>query len=129
MANLTLSAKSSVDTTSAQFAVQLGGALCGEDIAAGQALELRSDGKLYKHVNKAFIGIAPRPAKAGQPLTAYATGTRFKATDGGLTPGNIYYLSDTAGLIADAATTKDTKGTFYAVSTQDLVVRRAGPID
>jgi hypothetical protein len=126
MADLILSPRSSVDTTSNHFSQQLAGKVCGADIAAGQPMELRANGKLYPFANTgSFFGVSPRAAKTGQPVTAYAFACRFHAVDGGLIIGNTYYLSDVAGKIADAAGTVDTKGSFTAVSASDLVVTRS----
>lgn len=128
MPNITRSARANVDASTAQFAPQITGLLCGEDIAAGQACEIRNDGKIYKLAAGTFAGIAPKGAKATQPLTIFGTGCRFHAADGTLTVGALYYLSATAGEISDAATARDAQGAFLAVSKSDLVVLRTGKV-
>ncbi len=128
MADITISTRSSVDTTSAQFAQQHAGKVLGADVLAGQPLELRTDGKVYPFAGTTgavFFGISPRNAKALQPLTCYGLSTQFHAAEGTLTIGKTYYLSDTAGKIADAAGTKDANGSFFAVSVNDLIVTRS----
>jgi hypothetical protein len=128
MANITRSPRASVDTTSAQFAQQHAGKEYGEDIAAGQPMELRADGKVYRFAKTAgavFFGINPRQGRTGQPVTAYGLSTQFRAAEGTLTIGATYYLSDTVGEIADAAGTKDAVGSFFAVGTNDLIVTRS----
>lgn len=128
MANITISTRASVDTTSAQFAQQHAGKLTGEAIAAGQPLELRADGKIYKFAgtaNSVFFGIAPRSAAIGAPLTCYGLSIQFRAAEGTLVVGKLYYLSDTAGQIADAAGTKDSTSSFIAVSINDLILTRS----
>lgn len=128
MANIIRSSRASVDTTSAQFAQQHAGKILGEDIAAGQPMELRPDGKLWRFfgtTGAVFFGIAPRSGRAGQPMTAFGFSTQFRAAEGTLTIGKTYFLSDTVGEIADAAGTKDTGGSFFAVGTSDLIVTRS----
>lgn len=128
MANIVRTTKGSVGGTSAQFAQQHAGRLLGEDIAASQPMELRADGKIYRFAGTAgavFLGISPRTAKAGQPITAYGLSTQFRAAEGTLVIGKLYYLSDTVGEIADAAGTKDTTSTFFAINTSDLIVTRS----
>lgn len=128
MANIVRSTRASVDTTSAHFAQQHAGKTLGEDVAAGQPMELRTNDRLYRFVGTAgavFFGIAPRSGRTGQPMTAYGLSTQFKAAEGTLTIGKIYFLSDTAGEIGDAAGTKDTAGSFFAVNTSDLIVTRS----
>jgi len=128
MANIIISPRSSIDTTSAQFAQQHAGKLLGEDVLAGQPLELRADGLVYRWVGTTgaqFFGISPRKAAKGQPITCYGLSIQFLAAEGTLITGKTYFLSDAAGQIGDAAGTKDTTGSFFAVSTRDLICTRS----
>ncbi|SMB93322.1 hypothetical protein [Deinococcus hopiensis] len=128
MTNIVRSPRASVDTTSAQFAQQHAGKILGEDVAAGQPMELRPDGKLWRFAgtaNSVFFGIAPRSGRTGQPMTAYGLSTQFRAADQTLTIGKTYFLSDTVGEISDTAGTKDANGSFFAVGTSDLIVTRS----
>jgi hypothetical protein len=128
MANITRSPRASVDTTSAQFAQQHAGKILGEDVAAGQPMEMRTNGQLYRFVGTTgavFFGIAPRSGRTGQPMTAYGLSVQFRASEVALTIGKTYFLSDTVGEIADTAGTKDSTGSFFAVNANDLILTRS----
>ena len=91
----------------------ISGALAGETIAAGDALYLNADGRLYKasgaaaNANARVVGFAPKAAYAGEAVTAYRN-VRFQYGSG-MTPGTRLYLSGTvAGGLADAASTGGT---------------------
>ena len=126
MANITISARASVDANTAMVAAQVSGLLAGEDIAAGTPVYIKaSDNKLYKYASgEAFAGIAARTVKTGQALTVFGIGTRFHASDTALT-ANTYYVG-AAGTISDAATAVDARGAFIRVSANDLLVVAAG---
>ena len=126
MANVTLSPKSTVDTTTAQFAQHISGKVAGADIVAGQPVEIRTDDKLYPLATGPFVGIAPRTAKAGQALTVYGTGVRFHASDTNLAA--LVYYAGAAGTISDAATALDDQGAFIRVGLRDLMVVRTGKL-
>ena len=127
MSAVTLSANSSVDLSTAMYAMQLSGKVAAENIDAGMPVCLKSDGKLYKYAaGQFFIGIAARTVRTGQALTVFGTGARFHVSDAGaLTMGALYYVKD-AGVIETAASASDTVGAFIAVSAKDLQVIRVG---
>lgn len=85
--------------------------LVGEDIAAGDACYVKSDGKIWRSngtANDAVAvvdGFAPMAAKVAQrqPLSLY-TEANFNY-GAGLSPGTFVYLFTTAGAIGTATTT------------------------
>ena len=128
MANITISTRSSVDTSTALYAGHISGKVAGADVTAGQPLYLKqSDDKLYPFATgEAFAGIAARNAKAGQPVTAYNINVRFHASDAALT-AKVYYVG-AGGVISDTATTDDTRGAFLRVGPNDLTIIAAGKL-
>lgn len=131
MALVTRIAKPSVDTSTAQFAPQIPDLIAGEDIDAGACCYIKSsDGKVYMSngtaANEAaeFIGMSPRAAKLGEPVTVFGIGTRFRYGTG-LTPGDKYFVAATAGRLDTAATTGGTVAVARAVTAQDVVIIRA----
>lgn len=115
-----------VDTRTAMYAQQNTGLVAAEDIGAGHAVRIGTGFKVYKAKagDARFDGIAPKDAKAGQPVTIFGIGTRFHATEDTLTPV-LYYLSATAGLFSDTATGSG-KAVARAVSPHDLEIIRVG---
>lgn len=132
MADLAKSSKASIDATTAMLAPQISGLIAGENIPVMSPCYIKaSDGKVYRTSGAAAnelarcAGICPRAANATEPVTLFGLGTRFSYSDGLLTPGALYFISATAGLIADAASTGDAVGVFQAVTTEDLRIVRA----
>ena len=132
------SASASMDTASAEQVVA-GNIYAGEDLDAVAPCYIKSDGKVYMCDGVAdaeaakFVGFTARATKLGQPVTLFGAGTRFKY-GAGLTPGTLLYLAENdgvynldAGVLDDAATTGDTKGTAMVVSATDIVVCRVDP--
>lgn len=115
-----------VDARTAMYAQQNTGLVAAEDIGAGMAVRIGTGFKVFKAKagDARFDGIAPKNAKAGQPITIFGIGTRFHATEGTLTPA-LYFLSATAGLFSDTATGAG-KPVARAVSVHDLEVIRVG---
>jgi len=106
---------------------RLSGLLAGEAIAAGDALYIKSDGKLWKATGAAnnaaakVVGFAPQAASVGEACTAYFD-VNFNYGSG-LTPGARYYLSGaTAGALADAASTGGLTPIAYAVDATRIRV-------
>lgn len=105
---------------------RVSGLLAGEAIAAGDALYIKSDGKLWKATGTAnnaaakVIGFAPQAASSGEACTAcFDVNFNYGA---GLTPGARYYLSATAGALADAASTGGLTPVAYAVDATRIHV-------
>lgn len=90
----------------------LSGLKAGEAIAAGDACYIKSDGLAWKSTGAAanaaaqVYGYACQAASVGEAVTlAYDVRFRYGS---GMTPGTKIFLSATAGLIGDAATTGGT---------------------
>ncbi|MEM3609348.1 MAG: hypothetical protein QW076_00355 [Candidatus Anstonellales archaeon] len=77
--------------------------ILGENVSNGNALAVRSDGKIYKADSTsqancdAFVGIANADGIAGESAVYITAG--FKTDYNGLTPGTVYYLTNTPGVI------------------------------
>ncbi len=90
----------------------LSGLKAGEAIAAGDVCYIKSDGLIWKSTGAAanaaaqVYGYACQAASVGEAVTL-AWDVRFRY-GAGLTPGTKIFLSATAGLIGDAATTGGT---------------------
>lgn len=111
MATLTRSSSASMDASTGMFAVQITGLVAGEALDAGAACYIKtSDGKVYMSNGTAatepaeFVGFAPRAAAAGEPITLFSLGARFRYGTS-LSPGAQLFVSATAGKLDDAATT------------------------
>jgi hypothetical protein len=98
---------------------QIPGLLAGEAIAAGDLCYIKNDGKVWKangtSANAAakVRGMAMVAADVGESVTLYhGVNVRYGAS---LTPGADLFLSATAGLIVDAATTGGTAPIGFVV--------------
>lgn len=113
MATLTASGTPSLATALPCRAHDISGLLCGEALAAGDLVYIKSDGKLWKsngtsnNAAAACVGITLVAAQVGEAASAYFdVVVRYAA--GSLTPGAKLYVSATAGKIDDASTTGGT---------------------
>jgi hypothetical protein len=111
MAVVTRDTRAHYDASTAALAFQISGLIAGEDINAGEAAYIKAaDGKIYRSLGAAaneaakVDGFSPRDAKAGQALTLYGRGTRFRWATG-LTPGANLYLGAAVGTLDTAPTT------------------------
>jgi hypothetical protein len=127
MADLTRSASASMDASTGMYAVQVTGLLLGEDCDAVDAMYIKTaDGLLWVADGSAadeeaeFIGFTPRAGKAGQPMTVYSCGARFRYGTG-LSPGAKLYLSATEGILADAASTGGVRQIAVVINTTDIL--------
>lgn len=117
----------SLDTSTGQFASQIPDLVAGEALSAGMAVYIKSDGKLWKSngtaatAPSAFVGIVAADAAAGDAVTAFGVGTRFRYASG-MTPGVPLYISTTAGSLADAATTGGTLPVARVVTATDIII-------
>ncbi|HEX8387070.1 MAG TPA: hypothetical protein VF576_12845 [Rubricoccaceae bacterium] len=138
MANVVRSPNASFDGLTAIRNGQMLPTLPGNPLRAGEALDpaapvyiKSSDGKLYMSSGAAaneaaeVIGFTGKSYVAGEPVTPFRNGTVIKYADGTLTPGNKYFISATAGRLADAATTGDALGVAIALDASNLLVTRA----
>ena len=137
MTVVTKSTSPSMDANQARQ-VAAGNLYAGEDLGAVAPCYIKaSDGKVYMSdgasSNEAakFHGFTARETLAGEPVTLFGAGTRFKFSSG-MTPGATLYIAASdvytdAGNLDTAATTGDSKGTAFAVSATDIVVCRTDP--
>ena len=117
-----------MDASTAMFAPQISGLIAGEDINVGAPCYIKAaDGKIYNSngvaANEAakVDGFAPRNAKAGQALTLFGKGARFRWSTG-LTPGQNLFLGATAGGLDTAATTGGLVAIARAINDTDIRV-------
>jgi len=137
MAVIEKSASPSIDANQANQ-VAAGNLYAGEDLAAVSPCYIKgSDGKVYMSDGAAsneaakFHGFVARETLAGEPVTLFGAGSRFKYSSG-MTPGATLYIAvadvyTDAGNLQDATSTGDTKGTAFAVNGTDIVVCRTDP--
>jgi hypothetical protein len=111
MADIAKSGTPSLATVTTQVN-SFAGLKAGEAIAAGDACYIKSDGLAWKSTGAAanaaaqVYGYACQAASVGEAVTlAWDVRFRYGAA---LTPGTKIFLSATAGLIGDAATTGGT---------------------
>ncbi len=97
------------------------GLTAGEDIAAGDACYIASDGTIRRSDGTAAgaaataHGIAARAAKAGEAVTLFRYVEFHYGT--GLTPGAPLYVAATAGRLDSAATTGGTTPVAFCVDS------------
>lgn len=132
MALITRSANASIDG-SQNKQLLAGEVFAGENLDAAAPCYIKSsDGKIYMGngtaANEAaeIAGFTPRAYQAGEPVTLFGLGTRFRYGSG-LTPGDVYFLAATAGRLDSVPTTGDSNGMAIAVSATDIVVIAASP--
>lgn len=100
--------------------------IAATDLASGDMVYLTTSETFAKcdgtanDVKAKWFGMITRAAKSGQPVTAYKGVEMNYAT--GLTPSARYYLSTTAGALADSATTGGDVPCAYAVSATTIMV-------
>jgi hypothetical protein len=104
----------------------ISGLLAGEAIAAGDACYIKSDGKIWKSTGASanaaakVDGFAAKAASLNEAVTlVFDVNLRYGA---GLTPGARVYLSATAGLLEDAATTGGTAPIGFCVDATRIRV-------
>jgi hypothetical protein len=137
MAVVAKTAKPSIDANQANQVVA-GNLYAGEDLEAAAPCYIKaSDGKVYMSDGAAsneaakFHGFTARVTKAGEPVTLFGAGSRFKYS-AGMTPGATLYIAAVdaytdAGNLQTTASTGDSKGTAFAVNATDVVVCRVDP--
>jgi len=125
------STKASIDANTAMKAPQITGLIAGENIAVCDACYIKAaDGKVYRCSAAAadekarLAGVAPRAAKAGEPITLFSLGLLFKYSDASLVPGAIIFLAEAAGALSTTATTGDAVGVGQAVDTNNIRITR-----
>lgn len=130
MADIAKSGTPSVSTPAPPPNCKLSGLLAGEDIAAGDACYVKSDGKVWRSTGAAanaaakVRGFAAQAAKSGEAVTLFWDVTFGYGAS--LTPGADYFLSGaTAGALADAASTGGTAPVGYAIDDKRIAVMRS----
>jgi len=130
MALVTRIALASIDLTSAMFAAQIADLLAGEAIDVAAPCFIKSaDGLLYMSNGTAddedaeIVGFSASPASAGQPVTVFGKGARFRYGSG-LTPGAQFFIAATAGRLDTAATTGGLIAVAQVLTDTDIRVIR-----
>jgi len=132
MADITKAADAHIDASTAMFAGQLTGSLiAGEALGAVNPCYISTaDGKVYNSIGTAANnaaqcdGFTPVAYAAGEAVTLFGVGTRFRYASSGLTPGANYYVSVTAGggKLGDAPSTGGTRPVARAINATDIYV-------
>lgn len=129
MALVTRDAAASVDTSTALLDKQIPDLLAGEDLDIAAPCYIKSDGLVYMSNGTAanaaagVDGFAARTCKAGQPITLFGLGVRFRYSSG-LTPGATLFVGTTKGRLDTAATTGDAVGVAKVINDTDIRVTR-----
>ena len=129
MTLLTRNSDASMDTSTGQFAPQLTGLICGEDIDPAapcyiknaDGLVYMADGTALDEKTKQYAGFSPRAAKSGQPITLFGTGARF-SYGSALSIGIGLFIGATKGRLDSAATTGCWHPIARTISATDIVV-------
>jgi hypothetical protein len=130
---VTKSATASIDVSTGVVNFPLTGLVAGEDIALCDLVYIKSDGKIWRATAAAAnaaakaIGIAPRAAKAGQPITVFPGPNQVvRYSDAGFgTPGVLLFVGETAGALSSIATTGDAVGFAQVVDSSNIRLIRA----
>ena len=128
MANVTRVAGASMDASTGMFAPQISGDLyAGEALNAVAPCRIHTDGKVYmsngtaNNASAGFDGFTPKAYTIGEPVTLFGVGARFRYGSG-MTPDTDLYVSGTAGLLSDTATTGGLVAIARTVSSTDIRV-------
>jgi hypothetical protein len=130
MALVARDSRASLDVSTGMYADQVSPLRAGEDLDAAAPCRIHSDGLVYMSngaaadANAKFDGFTPKAYKAGEPLTLFGAGARFRYSNGGLTPSQDLYIGATAGRLDDAATTGDAVGVARAIDASDIRITR-----
>ena len=106
---------------------RINGIKAGEDIAAGDACYIKSDGYAWRCDGTAadakakFRGMAAGAAQAGEAITLWHDVVFHYGS--GMTPGQSFYVAATAGRLDSAATTGGTVEVAYAIDATRIFVR------
>lgn len=131
MSLVTRVSNANIDMSSGLYAPQIADLIAGEalDVAAPCHIDA-TDGLVYMSngtaadADAAIDGFTPRAVASGEPVTLFGLGTRFRYSDGNLTPGAKYYLGATDGRLDTAATTGDAVGVAKAINAYDIRIIR-----
>lgn len=131
MALLAKDTAASADASILMYLPQITGLIAGAAIdpaapcyiKASDGLVYMSDGTAANEAAKISGWNCRASVAAGQPVTLYGRGARFRYGTG-LTPGARYFLGTTAGRLDTAATTGDAVGVAEAINATDIRVTR-----
>lgn len=124
MADLTRIASPSFDGANPALP-KITGLVAGEALTIGDLVYIKSDGKVWKTVGSAAtapakaVGMVGLDCSVNEACTILARGWRWNYSTG-LTPGAKYYVSGTAGLLSDVATTGGTTPVAFAITATDI---------
>lgn len=113
MADITKLAIAGIDgVTAIECGLKISELFAGEVLGALDAVYIEDDGTVMKAVSTEaaadgsakFDGFVAKSCAIGEPVTIFSTNNILTKYAAGLTPGAFYYVSDTAGKIADAST-------------------------
>ena len=103
--------------------------VAGEDISACESVYISGANTVRKasSVNtisgeSKFIGLAPKDYKAGEPMTVFGVGSRFKYSVG-MIAGDYLYVSSTAGKLTDEGNAADRPVAIVLNSTDIQIIR------
>lgn len=132
MTLLTRASDAKIEAVSAVYAPQLAGDLyAGEDLDPVAPCHIEADGLVYMSNATAadadanIDGWTMKGYSTGQPVTLFGPGVIAKYSDGGLTPGDTYYVGATDGRLDDAPTTGDPNGCARAKDESHIRIFRA----
>lgn len=118
-----------LDTVSAvRGGLQITELFAGEALVSGDGVYIKSDGKVWKAVSTAveatnvaaFAGVVVRDYPVGAPVTIFGQGCVIQL--GTVTPGQLLYVSDTAGLFATTKVATADTAKAKAISTTAIVI-------
>lgn len=121
MAIVTIGSNVSVDANQPVFTITV---TAVEDIDAGMACTLDSDGKAKKAANTdTFVGFAILPAKAGKKVTLYRM-AKIVEYSTSMAEGTVLYMAGAGdeGKLSDAAIVPGDPAVALIVSTTDIIV-------
>jgi hypothetical protein len=129
MADLTILDDVSADVRSAQVAVFAYFNKAGEKLNKFSPCRVDDDGMVYMSDSTVctisgisdFIGFNCAEIASGDPVTLYGKGLRI-ASYAEVTPGAMFYVSNTAGALSDAKVAANDTPVAIAISTSDLLV-------
>lgn len=129
MSLVTRSADASMDASTGMMAPQITGLIAGSNLDVAAPCYIASTGLVHMCDATAadalavMAGFTPRAVKAGQPVTLYSAGARFRYGTG-LTPGAKLFVGATAGRLDDAPTVGDPVGVAQVITPTDIRVTR-----
>ena len=111
------------------------------DVVAGETLAIAapcyiksSDGKVYMSTGAAtneaaeVMGFTPKAYVTNEPVTLFGVGALFHYSDdfsaGTVSPGDLLYLTSTAGALGPSTSSGDATGTAVVIDNKHIAVKR-----